>query len=250
MHLVGSKYGPTDSTTRLVLFGLSLHMNSKCERCWPSQALIAAETALSIRCVRDHLEIAELGGWITRKEIKRPGKAWFFHKYTPTFPESLAPVFSALIVEWTKNRDEERAELDSSRHAREELSAGREPINDSKVEQAANDARRPANDDATTGTSRHNARNQLPTNSSSNSSSNYQSERAPRAPGSEQKFSMIGVRNPSNTAGRLHDEGKSDSEIAGCLRVEVAQVGRWISERTDRRAAEKEKMTRLLEAQT
>jgi hypothetical protein len=52
-------------TTRLVALVLSLHMNERGGSCWPSQVTLSAESGLSVRAIREHLNVLEDGGWLS-----------------------------------------------------------------------------------------------------------------------------------------------------------------------------------------
>ncbi|MGO8854414.1 MAG: helix-turn-helix domain-containing protein [Steroidobacteraceae bacterium] len=166
-EILASEHGPPDPSTRLVLFVLALHMNSQGGSCYPSQQTIATRTGLSERSVRNHLQAAEKLGWIKVSTLRRPKQAWFNHEYVATIPEALAQYIPKKPwdqdAKWTP--PEEAAD-----------SAGRSP---EVPQRAANGAGRPANgaeraaiEDTTAGNLRHDARQNLPTNSSSNSPSN------------------------------------------------------------------------------
>lgn len=82
---IASPNGPA-STTRHVLFTLSIHMNED-GQAFPSIALLAIKTGLSDRAVRKHLKIAEKEGWITRKLWRDKGKDWAGYRYCATLPK-------------------------------------------------------------------------------------------------------------------------------------------------------------------
>lgn len=73
------------STRRWVLVALSLYARKDGTGAHPSQRRLAADTGLSERVVRDHLQEAEAEGWI-RREIGGTGRAWRHHRYTLTLP--------------------------------------------------------------------------------------------------------------------------------------------------------------------
>jgi hypothetical protein len=89
LQLMASEHGPPNPCTRLVLFGLSLHMKKNGDDCFPSQARIARQTGLSERAVRDNLKRAVSDGWLalgTRpREGNKPG--FVYNVYTPKLPE-------------------------------------------------------------------------------------------------------------------------------------------------------------------
>jgi hypothetical protein len=82
---VRSDLGPSKSTTRQVLIELSLWMNNDKLLAWPSEETIAERCALSSRCVRTHLKLAEEQGWISRKLFRPAGKQQSQYCYTGTF---------------------------------------------------------------------------------------------------------------------------------------------------------------------
>ena len=87
---VASSLGPPSSTTRLVLFCLSLHMNEQGENCFPSIDRLARESALSKKAVIDHITLAEDGGWIEKQERpERNGQGWRRMQYSPTMPPGI-----------------------------------------------------------------------------------------------------------------------------------------------------------------
>jgi len=138
-------------------------MNEFGESAFPSQATIAKRSGLSERAVRTHLEIAEREGWIEVFQRRRDKQAWFVHEYVATIPERLEHLVKA--GEWESDPTYQRPERRSARV-------------DKSGQRPANGAERPERGSATPGTSFHNARHDVPTNSSSNSSSNYPKERA------------------------------------------------------------------------
>ena len=80
------EYGPPSPITRLVLLALSLWIKSGERSCWPSQKLLARQTALSLRSVKHHLELADDDGWILRTRRHRSPDGWGYHVYEPTIP--------------------------------------------------------------------------------------------------------------------------------------------------------------------
>ena len=81
-----SKLGPKDSSTRLVLLTLSLFMDETGGSCYPSQQRISDASGLTKPTVIDHLERAERGGWIIRRE-RSPGKIRGGHSYQAAIPD-------------------------------------------------------------------------------------------------------------------------------------------------------------------
>ena len=85
-----SAYGPPSSTTRLVLFCLSIHMNEQGESCFPSIDRLAREGSLSRKAVIDHIKIAEEAGWIEKQERpERNGQGWRRMQYSPKVPPGI-----------------------------------------------------------------------------------------------------------------------------------------------------------------
>jgi hypothetical protein len=142
--LIASKHGPTDPSTRLVLLVISLHMNAQGERAWPSQNHVAERSALSVRSVREHLKRAESAGWISVKQRRQAGRAWFVSEYRPAVPPALLD-----LVKDKPNGARDPADIAASR-----------------VDGRQSTPRRPAIRALTPGNLRHDARQNLPTNSS------------------------------------------------------------------------------------
>lgn len=162
-ELVASEHGPASPTTRHVLLTLSLHMNEHGESCFPSQELLAKRTGLSERAVRTHLDLAEKQGFIAVFQRRRDKKAWFIHEYVATIPAGLDELRKP--APWEEDPKWQRAERPSARSP-------------SQSQRPATGARQAEPDDTTAGTSFHNARKDVPTNSSSNSPCNSTEKRA------------------------------------------------------------------------
>jgi hypothetical protein len=184
-ELFASKHGPSDPSTRLVLFVLALHMNPQGENAFPSQALIATRTGLSERSVRTHLAQAKKAGWVGITERRRAQQAWFVNEYTATIPDEVAQYCTAKPWEddpqW--KRPENSAGRQATRPAKSAARLNKSGVSDGKpsnssgrpangAERPAISAQRAAIDDATPGKICRDARQGLPTNSSLNSSSN------------------------------------------------------------------------------
>lgn len=168
LDLLASEHGPQDPSTRLVLFVLSLHMSPAGERCFPSQKLIATRSALSERSVRVHLGLAEAGGWIGIYRKRRPGQAWFVNEYVATIPKELAD----LVKEkpWVEDPGYQRP-AESAGDTRQDLPpVSQHPANGAG--HPADNVEHPAEFASTGGSLRHDTRQDLPPNSSSNSPSN------------------------------------------------------------------------------
>lgn len=151
---------------------LALHMNQQGENAWPSQALLAQRTALSDRAVRQHLKKAEAAGWLRIYERRRPGQAWFVNEYVATIPDGLEELCTS--KPWEEDPTWKRPERGAARQVTtvdnpEEL----EQRPERGAERAESGARHPESDDTTPGTTFRDARHDVPTNSSSNSSLNY-----------------------------------------------------------------------------
>jgi Helix-turn-helix domain len=142
--LIASKYGPTDPSTRLVLLVISLHMNAQGESAWPSQEHVAERAALSVRSVREHLKRAERAGWISVMQRRQVGRAWFVSEYRPAIPAALQHLI--------------KGKSNGARHPAE--------IAASRADARQSTTRRPAIRALTPGNLRHDARQNLPTNSS------------------------------------------------------------------------------------
>jgi len=74
------------STTKLVLFNLSVYMNEAGDSCFPSTKKQAEDTGLSERSVCTHLEKAEKAGFIEKKK-HGSGQGWSRHSYIPSIPQ-------------------------------------------------------------------------------------------------------------------------------------------------------------------
>lgn len=110
-----SAEGPGNPTTRHVLLTLALHMNSDGQRCFPSEARLAAETGLSDRSVRTHLKIATENGWISRKRWRCKGKNWAQYCYCATLPKGLdAPEPRSVANQDAPERPSDGAEPEST----------------------------------------------------------------------------------------------------------------------------------------
>ncbi len=83
---VRSECGPRSPVRRLVLLTLSLWINPGERQCWPSQQTLARQTALSLRAVKDHLQLADDEGWIFRTRKRAKGKVWAQTYYELTIP--------------------------------------------------------------------------------------------------------------------------------------------------------------------
>lgn len=74
-------------SVKLVALALSVHMDPDGGNCFPSQALLAAETGLSVRSVMRSL------AWLKKNRLlkvssgaRSKGKGWRYHIYFPTIP--------------------------------------------------------------------------------------------------------------------------------------------------------------------
>jgi hypothetical protein len=211
-------------------------MNQQGENAFPAQKLIAERTGLSERSVRTHLAHARRDGWIQIYRKARPGKqAWFVHEYVAIIPDNLAELCTSRP--WEDDPTWQRAENSagrkatskplrspsdgpspaaqgSSKAAEHQPLRGFSPTHDDKTwdlpERPANDARRAATDDTTPGKICRDARQGLPTNSSSNSPSNCSQEGAALS------------RNTALTDLDLK-KGMKKPELTGAARLEAAK---------------------------
>lgn len=87
LNAIRSENGPPHPMTRFVLFALSLHMNSEGNSCFPSMALLARESNLSLRTVKTHMAEAFEDGWLHRYERKGPVSGYSRYEYEATIPE-------------------------------------------------------------------------------------------------------------------------------------------------------------------
>lgn len=78
-----------ESTTKLVLFNLSVHMNDAGESCFPSVDLQSKYTCLSKRCIIQHLKKAEKAGFIKVSKHGYGDQRWARNEYYATFPENM-----------------------------------------------------------------------------------------------------------------------------------------------------------------
>jgi hypothetical protein len=226
--MFASEQGPADSSTRLVLFVLALHMNQQGKNCFPSQALITKRTGLSERSVRTHLANAVREGWLKIHQKKRPGKqAWFVNEYVALIPADL--VERCPPKPWDGDPDYQRAANSAGRSTGEPVKTPKPPRHPANgAERAANGARRPATVAVTPGKFCRDARQGLPTNSSSNSSSNSpknsSSERAAlrAAPQSEDGLKKP-VRRKSGAETRAAIQ-RLITEFPGYTNTEIARI--------------------------
>jgi hypothetical protein len=58
--------------------------------CWPSIETIAEKASLTARCVSNHLEVAEKGGWLTRWRSRQPRRKWAHAHYRLSIPKDVA----------------------------------------------------------------------------------------------------------------------------------------------------------------
>ena len=87
MKVVVSEIGPRSPTTRLVLLALSTHMNRHGGSCFPSYELLAEETGLSLRAVKEHMNLAHDECWFMRTANMGYAKRWRSYEYEATVPE-------------------------------------------------------------------------------------------------------------------------------------------------------------------
>lgn len=87
LKAIMSDRGPPHPMTRFVLLALSLHMHSDGNSCFPSMALLARESNLSLRTVKTHMAEAFEDGWLHRYERKGPVSGYSRYEYEATIPE-------------------------------------------------------------------------------------------------------------------------------------------------------------------
>lgn len=75
------------STTKLVLYNLSIHMNEIGEECYPGVEKQAKDSGLSVRTICTHLDIAEKHGFIKSKIHGFSGQGWARNEYIATYPK-------------------------------------------------------------------------------------------------------------------------------------------------------------------
>lgn len=75
------------STTRLVLFNLSCHMNEVGESCHPSVEHQAEATGLSKRAIIEHIQLAVDAGFLVKQYIHPKESQWKYSEYRAVFPE-------------------------------------------------------------------------------------------------------------------------------------------------------------------
>lgn len=109
--------------TRLVLLVLATYAEPQGLTCFPSEVTLAGRTGLSERSVRNHLNLAERGAWITRQRIPRAGRAWFYTEYTLQLPAAQAAGHTGSRRNKRQRMSEQPAQ--ESAHARHKL-----PLND------------------------------------------------------------------------------------------------------------------------
>jgi hypothetical protein len=179
LDLVASEHGPKHGLTRLVLCVLALHMNQQGGSCFPSQTKIAKRAGISVRSVRHHIGLAVDGGWLKVEGQKlRRGHASFVNDYTATIRASL--VLLTKTPPWVDDPTWKQAAAPAGRsngNGQAAADAGGSP-SESKhpapdARQAALGAKPPAANDTTPGNLRTDTRQELPTNSSSESSINF-----------------------------------------------------------------------------
>lgn len=74
-------------TTRLILFDLSLHMETDGTKCFPSTERLARETGLSKKTICTRLGEKETKRWVRIEVRVKPGQAWRHHQYYPLLPK-------------------------------------------------------------------------------------------------------------------------------------------------------------------
>lgn len=112
------------STTKLVLFNLSVHMNDAGESCYPSTGKQAQDTGLSERSVCTHLDKAADAGFIEKKRHGYGGQKWARNEYFATYPKGTEPDAKALnLFPKGTEPDDKKALNDVQSNSSEELSS-------------------------------------------------------------------------------------------------------------------------------
>jgi hypothetical protein len=75
------------STTKLVLFNLSVYMNELGQSCYPSIKQQASDTGLTERSVTEHLRVAEQAGFIITTKETYKGQGWLRNTYAAAYPK-------------------------------------------------------------------------------------------------------------------------------------------------------------------
>jgi hypothetical protein len=85
---VASEHGPAP-VTRHVLLTLSLYMDNRGGKCFPTTRELATATGLSERSVCTHLSLADEAGWIERRLRGVKGREWKSMEYVAATPDAL-----------------------------------------------------------------------------------------------------------------------------------------------------------------
>lgn len=117
------------STTKLVLFNLSVYMNDAGEGCYPSTQKQAEDTGLSERSICTHLDLAEQHGFISVKKHGYGGQKWARNEYFAQYPKGTEPDAKALNLT-TKGTepDDKKALKEVQSNSSEELSSNNSPL--------------------------------------------------------------------------------------------------------------------------
>jgi hypothetical protein len=91
------KQSELPSSTRLVLFVIADYANAMDDVCWPSLERIASDAGLSVRCVSDHIRVAETAGWLTSWLTRRANRRHAHSCYRLSVPADVAARFRAAI---------------------------------------------------------------------------------------------------------------------------------------------------------
>ncbi|MGX7004145.1 helix-turn-helix domain-containing protein [Caballeronia sp. KNU42] len=91
------KQSELPASTRLVLFVIADYANAMDDVCWPSMERIAGDAGLSVRCVADHIRIAEAGGWLTSWLTRRANRRHAHSCYRLSVPADVAARFRASV---------------------------------------------------------------------------------------------------------------------------------------------------------
>lgn len=84
------------STTKLVLYNLSIYMNEAGDGCFPSTKTQSNDTGLSERTICTHLQKACDSGFITKSVHGYSGQGWARNEYIASYPKGTEPNTKAL----------------------------------------------------------------------------------------------------------------------------------------------------------
>lgn len=87
LNAIRSEQGPSHPLTRFVLMMASLHMKDDGTSCFPSLALLAEETGLSVRTVKKHMKAAYVDGWLLRWKRRGGASGYNHYEYRAMVPK-------------------------------------------------------------------------------------------------------------------------------------------------------------------